>query len=72
MSGTSFTWFCASVEEECAVPEEVAGNVEDFLDLVGHCSYGISVDVDVAVFRALKFGEQELVLIAGVARDSRI
>ena len=56
MSGTSFTWFCASVDEECAVPEEVAGNVEDFLDLVGHCTYGISVDVDVAVFRALKFG----------------
>jgi hypothetical protein len=34
MGVTSFTWLGASVQEECSVFEEVAGDVKDFLDLI--------------------------------------
>ena len=38
---TFSTWFCASVEEEGAVFDKVAGNVEKLFDLVRHCEMGI-------------------------------
>jgi hypothetical protein len=33
---TLFGWFCTSVYEECSISEEIARDVKDLLDLVGH------------------------------------
>ena len=33
---TAFIWFCASIQEERAIFNKVAGNIEDLFDLVRH------------------------------------
>jgi hypothetical protein len=49
IGGTFSAWFCTSVEEECAVFDKVAGDIQQFFQLVRHRD-GITRKCDVVDF----------------------
>jgi hypothetical protein len=48
--GTSFTWFRASIQEECAISDKVARNIKKFFNLVRHTQEHKNVDSKTQIF----------------------